>query len=290
MVNILLSSRYAMWMLWGPRSDDAVQRFLPAHAGDQTSLGPRHFCESRLGGDLADIGPRIESVLTTGTATYDEGLLLLLERSGFPEETYHTFSYSPLVDDDGRINGMLCVVTEETERVIGERRVETLRSVASALASTNTEDEVMRAVGSQLSLNGHDLPFTLTYIFDETGTARLATSSGIRAAHPLAPELIGRTAHWPWPADQVYRHVAPRFIVDLGQPQQDAALQAKATEIPGGVWNKPASRAAVVPIKQQGQEQPAGFLVVGTNPYRHYDESYSGFIDLPRWSDLGGTC
>ena len=43
-----------------------------------------------------DIGPRIEGVLQTGQATWDEALLLFLERSGFVEETYHTFSYSPL--------------------------------------------------------------------------------------------------------------------------------------------------------------------------------------------------
>ena len=61
-------------------------------------------------------------MLTSGEATWDEALLLFLERSGFPEETYHTFSYSPVYDDASRIAGMLCVVTEVTERVIGERR------------------------------------------------------------------------------------------------------------------------------------------------------------------------
>jgi len=63
-----------------------------------------------------DIGPRIETVLRTGEATWDEALLLFLERSGWPEESYHTFSYSPLNDDEGRITGMLCVVSEDTER------------------------------------------------------------------------------------------------------------------------------------------------------------------------------
>jgi hypothetical protein len=66
-----------------------------------------------------DIGPRIGSVMTTGEATLDESLLLFPERSGYVEETYHTFSYSPLTDDSGAVAGMLCVVTEETERVIG---------------------------------------------------------------------------------------------------------------------------------------------------------------------------
>ena len=78
-----------------------------------------------------DIGPRIDRVLATGEATWDEALLLFLERSGYPEETYHTFSYSPLRDDDGAVVGMLCVVSEDTERVIGERRMATLRDLGS---------------------------------------------------------------------------------------------------------------------------------------------------------------
>ena len=79
-------------------------------------------------------------------ATWDEGLLLFLERSGYPEETYHTFSYSPLPDDDGSVAGMLCVVTEETQRVIGERRLDTLRDLGSALGAVRSEPEVMAAV------------------------------------------------------------------------------------------------------------------------------------------------
>ena len=73
-----------------------------------------------------EIGPRIERVLETGEASWDEGLFLLLTRSGFPEETYHTFSYSPLTDNDGQIHGMLCVVSEDTARVIGERQFSSL--------------------------------------------------------------------------------------------------------------------------------------------------------------------
>jgi hypothetical protein len=53
-------------------------------------------------------------------------MLLLLERSGYPEETYHSFSYSPLHDGSGAVAGLLCIVTEETERVISERHIATL--------------------------------------------------------------------------------------------------------------------------------------------------------------------
>jgi signal transduction histidine kinase/CheY-like chemotaxis protein len=272
-VNILISSRYQMWMAWGPELtffyNDAYRPTLglkhPSALGKpSTEVWPEIW---------ADIGPLIETVLRTGIATYDEGLLLLLERSGFPEETYHTFSYSPLADDDGRINGMLCVVTEETDRVIGDRRVKSLRDVAAGMASTNTEAEVLQVLRDQLSRNQRDLPFTLTYLYDARGAARLASFSGIDPGHTLAPERLEPGSNAPWPAGELFLQPASRLIEDLAEQGQSAVL-------PTGGWNRPPGQAAIVPIKQQGQEEPAGFFVVGLNPYRRYDSAYSGFVDL----------
>src|SRR5579871_2549559 len=85
-VRILISSRYAMWMAWGPEltflCNDAYRPTLGIK--DPWALGAP---ATRVWAEIwPDIGPRIQTVLTTGKATYDEGLLLLLERSGFPEE------------------------------------------------------------------------------------------------------------------------------------------------------------------------------------------------------------
>ena len=117
----------------GPRADVLLQRRLRGrHARPPSTRGRSAAARDEVWAEIwEDIGPRIEQVLATGTATWDEGLRLFLERSGYREETYHTFSYSPLSDDDGSTAGMLCVVVEETERVIGERRLATLRELAA---------------------------------------------------------------------------------------------------------------------------------------------------------------
>src|ERR1700710_2864268 len=122
-VNILLASRFPMWMAWGPeltffcnaayRRDTLGRKYPWALVRPANEVGPEIW---------NDLRPRIDRVLSTEQATWDVALLLFLERSGYPEETYHTFSYSPLRNDDGVVVGMLCVVTEETDKVIGERR------------------------------------------------------------------------------------------------------------------------------------------------------------------------
>lgn len=274
-LRILLTSRYAMWMGWGEQLsffyNDAYR----------PTLGIKHpWALGRPAQQVwqeiwRDIGPRIERVLETGEATYDEALLLILERSGFPEETYHTFSYSPLADDDGRIAGHLCVVTEETERVIGERRMALLRELASDLASTQTQEEVSAAVQRQVGKYSKDLPFTLMYLFDSDagGRARLAAATGIEAEHPGArpiidPEIYGG----PWPAHKLWEGAPPILLNDF-----EGQLGASP---PSGAWDKPPHQVSVVPIKSQGQERPAGFLVAALNPYRRYDAEYAGFVDL----------
>ena len=49
--------------------------------------------------------------------------LLIMERNGYPEETYYTFSYSPIPADDGTVGGIFCANSDDTQRVIGERQL-----------------------------------------------------------------------------------------------------------------------------------------------------------------------
>src|SRR5271170_2311265 len=189
-VRTLLTSRFAMWMSWGPELT-----FLYNDDYARMTLGKKHPWALGKPSQVVwkeiwdDIGPRIRRVLDTGEATWDEALLLFLERSGYREETYHTFSYSPLSGDDGKVAGHLCVVTEETDRIIAERRLKTLRSLATELSTTITEDDVRASIAQSLGENLQDLPFTLTYLFTEDREeAYLAAATGIAAGHPAAPQ------------------------------------------------------------------------------------------------------
>ncbi|HEY4132999.1 MAG TPA: PAS domain-containing protein, partial [Gemmatimonadaceae bacterium] len=145
--RILLTSRYAMWMGWGP---DLT--FMYNDSYGEMTLGKKHpWALGKPAREVwaeiwGDLEPRIKTVMETGEATWDEGLLLFLERSGYSEETYHTFSYSPVISAEGTIAGMLCVVTEETERVVGARRLATLRDLAATLGATVTEGDVHKAI------------------------------------------------------------------------------------------------------------------------------------------------
>ncbi|KUL21491.1 SpoIIE family protein phosphatase [Actinoplanes awajinensis] len=260
-VSILLSSRFPMWMGWGPEltffCNDAYRRDTLASKYPWALGRPAREVWAEIWGD---IGPRIQNVLDTAQATWDEALLLFLERSGYPEESYHTFSYSPLRDDDGDLVGFLCVVSEDTDRVIAERRMATLRDLGSDPNVIRTEQETLAFANLQLERNLRDLPFTLTYLFDDDGRARLRATSGIPAGHPAAPEVTE--------PGQAGPHGTESTLIELDEPG-----------LPTGAWADPPRQALLVPLLRQG-DAPYGFLVAALNRYRPVDEAYRGFVEL----------
>ena len=257
-LQVMLSSRYAMWMAWGPEltffCNDAYRPTL----GVKTDwLGAR---SDRVWEEIwPDVGPRIDHVLRTGEATWDEALMLILERSGFPEETYHTFSYSPVADDAGATNGMLCVVTEGTQGVLGERRLHVLRDLALRLAPSRTRADLWTSVKDCLAVDSRDLPLASAYVFDDDGSTRQTFVSGIAHGSPhVTPD---------WPLDALRTGGVETLVVD-------------GTGLRSIAWNKTSPQALLVPITIQGGATPIGVFVAGLNPYRMLDAEYRGFIEL----------
>ncbi|MFN8392470.1 MAG: ATP-binding protein [Bdellovibrionota bacterium] len=274
-VRIMLDSRYAMWLGWGPEFT-----FFYNDAYAKMTLGPKHpWALGRSAKEVwseiwGDIGPRAESVMQTGEATWDEGLLLFLERQGFPEETYHTFSYSPVPDDYGNIGGMLCVVTEDTERTIGERRLQTLRELAARTTDEASSVEGACRVAAQiLGGNPRDVAFALLYLLDAGGgKARLAGATGVSPGLPISPEetpLEGDRSPWPFSE-----------VVVTGRPIEVRRFPKDVGQLPSGAWSEPASAAMVLPLARPGQVQVAGFAVIGLSPRRPLDDHYRGFLEL----------
>jgi signal transduction histidine kinase len=270
-VGVMLTSRFAMWMAWGPEltflCNDA---YLPTVGVKRDwVIGSR---SDKVWAEIwPDIGPRIAHVLSTGEATWDEALLLYLERRGFAEETYHTFSYSPLADDAGRNAGMLCVVAEVTERVIGERQLATLRDLGSRLAAASTRAEVMASVEICLAEEPRDLPFALAYLAESGGKeAALAAAHGLNRKALGAPEVVpldGRDPFWP-------------LDVAAAGPALVSVPREAVANLRLDHWQQPPNQALIAPIVSAQGGSPLGFLVAGLNPHRAANADYRGFVEL----------
>jgi PAS domain S-box-containing protein len=258
-LGMMLTSRFEMWLGWGPDiaffyNDAYIPTLGSKHPG---AIGqPMRVVWKEVFDAVED---RVRSVMIDGVPTWDKALLLLLERNGYPEETYHTFSYSPLRGDSGAIEGLMCVVTEETERVISERRLTTLRMLADGLNGIQVRYEAIAAVRAMLAANRKDFPFGLIFLHDADGqwVGQPATSD--------AASLIG--------------HDWPLAAIDDGNTDLRVDIAAIAAAVPQGPWELRAKQALVVPIARIGGK-PLGALVLGLNPHRPDDNDIHGFAQL----------
>ena len=211
-------------------------------------------------------GPLYRHVMTTGDSTWSADLQLLMERDGYLEETYFTFAYSPIRGESAEVLGNLITVTETTGRVLGERRLRTLRDLGALAMAAKTPEEAAQLAAETLSANDADMPFSLLYLVEDDGRhARLVSSSG-GIESPATPSLIGDDARWP--AGQVVASARAVVVDDL------RALEP----LPSGPWTDPPHTALALPL--MSGETVVGVLVAAVSPRRRLDDAYRGFYDV----------
>ena len=163
-VAICLNSRFPMVIWWGP---DLI---LIYNDGWRPILGetkhPRALGSPgrAIWPEIWDvIGPMLEKVMATGEASWEDDGLLMVDRHGYVEEAYFTWSYSPIPDGAGGIGGAFTAVTETTDRVLGQRRTATLRELAARSLEARQVDEACDIAAQTLATNPSDLPSAMVY-------------------------------------------------------------------------------------------------------------------------------
>ncbi|MBW4606854.1 MAG: PAS domain S-box protein [Hassallia sp. WJT32-NPBG1] len=267
-LSICLSSRFPIQIWWGSEFvmlyNDAYRPILGTTKHPQALGQPARECWAEIW-DI--IGPMLESVMITGNATWSDDQLLLIDRNGYLEESYFTFSYSPIRDETGGIGGVFTAVTETTERVLSERRLRTLRELAAKTSQAKTVESACELSIKTLADNVADIPFALIYLLDEAGKqAQLIKAGGLAPPEIASQEtldLLSDDTH-PFPLVKVVRTGQPERVDNWGVSS----------------YADLAESVLILPITQANQGFPAGLLVVGINPRRALDEEYGGFFDL----------
>jgi signal transduction histidine kinase/FixJ family two-component response regulator len=256
-VSMLLESRFPMYIAWGKDFtqfyNDGYRPILgstkhPAALGLSTRETFREI--------WSIIGPMFEGVME-GTAVGFDDFMLPLDRHGFVEECYFIFSYSPIRDETGLVGGVLVTVTETTERVLGERRLKTLRELSARTADKKTTEDAMRVVGETLAENPADLLFSLVYLSEGQG-AQLATKARIGSDVVVSDELI---------ANVIETNTSIVFDVPV-------------VELPPAPDQLPPRQAVAIPIAHAGENRPAGVLVAGLSARLLFDAAYRSFLEL----------
>jgi PAS domain S-box-containing protein len=268
-LGILLNSRYPMFVFWGP---ELIKIYNDAY---RPITGHKH--PWALGRPAREVWPEIWSDIEplvaralAGDPTYSDDLMLFMERSGFREEVYFTFSYSSVPDESGGVGGMFCACTETTARVIGERRLRTLRDIAVSPADARTVDLTCVRATDVLAASTADIPFALIYLRQPDGGPRLVAATGVAGGDAAAPvEGAGIDAIWP-----IAR------VAETGTAELVTGLSERIGAVPAGPWPEPPPAAKVLPLIDRGLGRNVGAIVLGVSARRPFDAEYRRWFEL----------
>ncbi|CAN5118466.1 hypothetical protein BH18ACT5_BH18ACT5_02740 [soil metagenome] len=257
LIQQILASNFPMFLWLGP---NLVNVYNDAY---RSILGDKH--PAALGAPAAEIwreiwdviGPLVEEVIEYGGRPYFDDLQLFMERSGFVEETYFTFSYSPFYDEDGLINGVFCACTETTQRVVHDRRFEILRRVSEALLDIKTSDEAISVL--EILKESPSAPASALYLGDEFAGLTLRAFTGDAAPIPL----LDRDG-----------------LDERRSVERASRLIFHGTETDG--------RVILSPMVDSSSQTSLGWLAVLTNPNRPLDADYRAFVEVLAGLVAGG--
>lgn len=251
-VRTLLVSKFPMVLTWGP---EFTQFYNDGYA---PFIGSKH---PAIGADLRStlaegwdaLGPPIEHAMTTREASWLPGLLLLLERAGYREETYFTVSHAPAFDDDGQVAGIHAVCTEVTGQVVGTRRQALLHELATVGGRLGAERDVVTAMCRALERDALDVPFAAVYL-SVPGTPGFRCVAAAGCDVRVLPATVTGAAEL------------------TGLPD--------ALDVTGGPFGDRVTDAVVLPLTATRDGEPLGLLLAGRSPNLALDAAYRSFHEL----------
>jgi signal transduction histidine kinase/PleD family two-component response regulator len=262
-VSLCVASNFPISLAWGP---DRIQIY---NDGYRPICGAKH--PQSMGQDFKDcwfsawpvVGDAFERA-QRGETSFLEDQRMFLDRNGYLEETFFTFSFSPIRDESGGVGGLFHPVTETTTRMLSERRTRCMRDLASRNAKAKNLKEAYAVTSQVLSEHSFDLPFGLLYMFErDQGVAGLVASFGIGPSEKdFASEWLGADAP----------DAREALLVD--------DVRRRMGDLARGPYPEYADKAFVLPIRIQGFDRVSGVLVAGISSRLPLNDAYRDYYDV----------
>jgi PAS domain S-box-containing protein len=263
-LRICLDSRFPIVIFWG--RDLRLfynDSYLPALGSTKhpQALGARGV---DVWHEIWDtVGHMLEGVMRTGHATWEDDQMLLINRRGYVEETYWTYSYSAIRLPSGEVGGVFCAVHEGTERVLSARRMKTLREVAYQVVQAKNPVDACNLAMQSIMRNPADCPFATIHLIED-GQAFLTCASFDERPQLFSFDLSVEDR---WAIRETVRSRTPQ-VFEL----QDREI------LPGAPYGDKCREAISLPILGTSREVIA-VLTIGITPYCALDELYRDFFE-----------
>jgi PAS domain S-box-containing protein len=274
-VDLVLNSSISLMLIWGPEHiqiyNDSFSQLLGTMGS--SALGQNFTIAWAQAFEV--IGPPFRSALAGKTALIENQRMWGSRGYLALEETFFTYSYSPVRDESGAIAGLFLSGTETTSRMLSERRTRTLLELsAGGLEAESLEDALQRSARG-LAGAAFDVPFALFYRVDEDQrSARLVAHTRLAPGGAASPMLIDLTSEHAWPFARV---LASRTSMQLDD------IRTRFPDLICGPYPEPIEAARIqclLPSRHSlGYATPA-LLVTGMSTRLPLNQDYIGFHEL----------
>ncbi|MFZ0591617.1 MAG: ATP-binding protein [Bryobacteraceae bacterium] len=272
-VSLCLASNFPINLIWGPEHIQIYNDgYRPLCAGKHPkSLGEDYTKTWASAWEILDEAFRRA---LAGETSFLENQRMFLDRNGYLEETFFTFTLSPIRDESGDIGGLFHPVTETTAQMLSQRRTRALQDLASRASHSKTIEEACRLAIEAIREFQLDLTYALIYLAEENGrVARLNAQAHVDAGTAISPEQIDLVdgSNSPWPFRELRDNTPHAIQIDLSP---------FAHALCCGPYPEPPKTAFVLPVIGAALEHPAGFLVLGVSPRLPLTDEYKAFVEL----------
>lgn len=273
-VSLCLASNFPISIAWGPnRTQIYNDGYWPICGAKHPQSMGQDFKECWFSAWPA-IGDAFERA-NRGETAFLVNQRMFLDRHGFLEETFFTFSFSPIRDETGGVAGLFHPVTELTQQSIAERRLRVLRDVADKASDAKSVNLACEMVIQTLGQHDLDLPFALLYLVEGDGNRAVLKGSAGLQSNSVFPATIdlkqGNTSPW-----RLSEAATSRQIVEV------ADVADRLGSVQCGPYPEMPHTAFSLPISVSGITHPIALLVAGASARRPLDEPYRMFYAMLR--------
>jgi len=271
-VSLCLSSTFPILIAWGPETiqiyNDSYRPICGAKHPQSMGMNFRICWETALSvvGDAFSRGEQ-------GEGTYINDQRMFLDRYGYLEEAFMTFSFAPIRDESGGVGGIFHPITETTIKMLSGRRTQILKDLGVMLSNAKNIGEIGRAIAEKYSDYVLDMPFAMLYQLDvKNESASLISFAGLTTGSSLAPASINleREPEQGWPLASVLRS---------GEHTEVSELLNRFGAFDCEPYGETPTSAMILPVKISGQDNLFGFLIAGVSSRRALDDDYLNFYD-----------
>ncbi|KAK8124014.1 hypothetical protein PG999_003932 [Apiospora kogelbergensis] len=288
--NLVMNNPHPSAIFWG---NELTMLYNEAYAKECAGNKHPSLMGTGFSGPFSEVwdalGPIFSECARTGIAIRNDDDGQSIDRNGFLEETYWSWSWTPLYGGSDRILGFYNAAYETTQSVLSHRRMSTINKLGESVSRAKTVKQFWRFILEGLESNHHDVPFALLYsVGDSEETDLVSVSSestislkschlegtiGVPEGHPAAPRQLDlkRSREGFIPAFREAMRTREPLLLNT----RDGSLPEELLDgIEFRGFGNICDQALILPVRPTNGDMVLGFLLVGVNPRRPYDDGY----------------